>query len=140
VDGPTVSPGYVGEPRRSGALPTNDIGYFDGAGRLVVLGRSDEVVVTGGENVHPAAVERILGAIPGVVDTVAFGLPDEEWGERLVAVVSGDGIAKDDLDAALAAALPPHAIPKEVRIVAGLPHLTNGKVDRLAVRRTAAEW
>jgi acyl-coenzyme A synthetase/AMP-(fatty) acid ligase len=57
-----------------------------------------------------------------------------------VAVVSGDGIAKDDLDAALAAALPPHAIPKEVRIVAGLPHLTNGKVDRLAVRRTAAEW
>jgi O-succinylbenzoic acid--CoA ligase len=140
VTGPTVSPGYVDEPIRSGPLATNDIGYFDGTGRLVVLGRSDEVVVTGGENVHPAAVEKALTALPGVVDAVAFGLPDEEWGERLVAVVSGEGITPDGLEAALAAVLPRHAVPREIRVDTGLPHLSTGKIDRGAVRRAAAAW
>ncbi len=140
VAGPTVSPGYVDESPRSGPLVTSDIGYFDGAGRLVVLGRADEVVVTGGENVHPAAVEAVLAGLPGVIDVVAFGLPDEEWGERLVAVVSGEGLTTRELQAALAAALPRHAIPKEIRIVAALPHLSNGKVDRATVRRGAAAW
>jgi O-succinylbenzoic acid--CoA ligase len=140
VAGPTVSPGYIDEPPRSGPFVTNDIGYFDGAGRLVILGRADELVVTGGENVHPAAVEAILASVPGVIDVVAFGLPDEEWGERLVAVVSGEGLAASELQVALAAALPRHAVPKEIRIVAALPYLSNGKVDRATVRRGAAAW
>jgi O-succinylbenzoic acid--CoA ligase len=138
VAGPTVSPGYVDEPARSGAFTTGDIGYFDGAGRLVVLGRSDDVVITGGENVHPALVEAALASLAGVVDAVAFGLPDEEWGERLVAVASGEGITPGELQAALTALLPGYAVPKEVQVVAGLPHLSNGKVDRAAVRRAAA--
>ena len=138
VAGPTVSPGYVDEPPRSGPLATNDIGYFDGTGRLVVLGRRDELVVTGGENVHPASVEAVLGQQPGVVDAVVFGLPDAEWGERLVAVVSGEEITEDELRRSVAAVRPRHEVPKEIRAVPALPHLSNGKVDREAVRRSMA--
>jgi O-succinylbenzoic acid--CoA ligase len=140
VAGPTVSPGYVDELARSGPLATNDVGYVDGAGRLVVLGRGDEVVVTGGENVHPAVVERILEGLPGVHDAVVFGLPDEEWGERLVAVVGGEAAVPRELQGALVGALPRHAVPKEIRVVGELPRLSNGKVDRVAVRQTAAAW
>jgi len=140
VAGPAVSPGYIDEPARSGPLATSDVGCFDGAGRLVVLGRADEVVVTGGENVHPAVVERILEGLPGVHDAVVFGLPDEEWGERLVAVVGGESAVPGELKGALVNALPGHAIPKEIRVVNELPHLSNGKVDRAAVRKAASAW
>jgi O-succinylbenzoic acid--CoA ligase len=137
VAGPIVSPGYVDEPPRIGPLATNDIGFFDGAGRLIVLGRSDEVVVTGGENVHPASVEAALAGQSGVVDAVVFGLPDAEWGERLVAVVSGHEIDADGLRRSVAAVLSRHEVPKEIRVVSALPHLSNGKIDREAVRRLA---
>lgn len=135
ISGPTVSSGYVGEPARPGAFVTNDIGYFDQSGRLVVVGRSDDVVVTGGENVHPGLVERSLLALPGVAGAVVFGLPDEEWGERVVAVVSGDHLDPVELRTALAVELPRHAVPKEMQIVGQIPLLSNGKIDRAAVRR-----
>lgn len=138
VAGPTVSLGYVGEPARSGGFVTNDIGYFDGAGRLVVVGRKDDVVVSGGENVHPGMVERSLLRLPGVTGAVAFGLPDEEWGERLVAMVSGAPLDSAELRVALTNELPRHAVPKELRVVDRLPLLSNGKIDRAAVRREFA--
>ncbi|MCP3973730.1 MAG: AMP-binding protein [bacterium] len=137
ISGPTVSPGYVGEPARSGTFATNDIGYFDQSGRLVVIGRSDDVVVTGGEKVHPGLVERALLQLPAVTGAVAFGLADAEWGERLVAVVTGDHLVSEDLRDALASELSRHAVPKEFRIVDRLPLLSNGKIDRATVRRQA---
>lgn len=138
VEGPSVSPGYVDEPVRVGGFVTNDIGYFDQSGRLVVVGRSDDVVVTGGEKVHPGQVERALLALDGVTGAVVFGLPDEEWGERVVAAVSGDDLDSAELQSAVASVLPRYGVPKEIRIFDQLPHLSNGKVDRAAVRRDAA--
>ncbi len=134
IAGPAVSPGYAGEPPRAGPLLTADIGRFDDAGRLMVLGRADEVVVTGGENVHPAEVEALLSGCPGVVEAAAFGLPDPEWGQRLVAAV----VASPGFDAAAAAAwlrarAPSYLVPREWRIVGELPRNAAGKVDRTAL-------
>jgi O-succinylbenzoic acid--CoA ligase len=139
VGGPTVSPGYVGEPARTGPFVTNDIGYFEHSGRLVVLGRSDDVVITGGENVHPGQVERALLALPGVDEAVVVGLPDEEWGERLVAVVAGTNLNREDLTGSLTGLLPHYAVPKELRVVEQMPYLSNGKPDRLALRGLVAD-
>jgi len=140
IAGPTVSPGYVDEPPRGGPFVTSDVGYFDPSGRLVVLGRNDDVVMSGGEKVHPGQLERALLAQPGVLEAVVFGLPDDEWGERVVAVVAGDDLAGDDLKAILARSFPRHAVPKVIRVVSELPRLSNGKADRAAVRRSAASW
>jgi O-succinylbenzoic acid--CoA ligase len=138
IDGPTVSPGYIDAPPRTGPLVTSDIGYFDGGGRLVVVGRGDDVVVTGGENVHPNQVEAVLTSLPGVTAAAAVGIPDPEWGERLIAMVCGAGLSRDDLAARLRERLPRHAVPQAILLVAELPHLGNGKIDRQAVRRLAA--
>ncbi len=136
VDGPAVSPGYVGEAPRVGPHRTSDLGRFDAAGRLVVLGRSDDVIVTGGVNVVPALVEAALLAHPGVAAAAVAGVPDEEWGEAVVAaVVAGPGVTVADLRASAAARLSPPQRPKRYRLVAELPLLQNGKVDRPAVAR-----
>jgi O-succinylbenzoic acid--CoA ligase len=89
VRGAAVSPGYLGEAERPpGAwLVTGDLGHLDEEGYLYVAGRADEVIVTGGEKVHPAEVEGVLCRHPGVADAKVFGEPDPEWGERVVAEV-----------------------------------------------------
>ncbi len=73
-----------------GWLRTGDAGRFDDDGRLVVLGRADEVIISGGENIHPAEIERALLAAPGVRDARVVGVPDDDYGERPVAFVLGD--------------------------------------------------
>ncbi len=129
IEGSTVSPGYIDEDARRGPLQTNDLGFFDGSGRLVVVGRRDEVIVSGGENVHPKLVERALCAVTGVTDAVVFGLQDDEWGQQVVAVISGKNIDGDEVLAAVDG-IPRHAVPKRVTVVGPLPLLPNGKVDR----------
>lgn len=136
VDGRAVSPGYAFEPPRSGPHRTGDLGRLDPAGQLVVAGRGDETIITGGENVSPAAVEAVLCTHPAVDQVVVHGAPDAEWGELVVAVVvaPGDtstvfdleGFARDHLTAAQR--------PRRWRFVPELPLLPNGKVDRRAVR------
>jgi O-succinylbenzoic acid--CoA ligase len=117
--GPMLSPGYLGEdPRPEGSwFTTGDLGSVDGQGRLTVLGRADAVIVTGGENVHPAVVERVLRNHPGVVDARVFGAPDDQWGRRVVAEVVLEGITATQLREWAAAHLTPAQIPKEWRPV-----------------------
>lgn len=117
--GPMLSPGYLGDaPRPEGAwFTTGDLGSVDDKGRLTVIGRADAVIVTGGENVHPSAVERILRQHPGVVDARVFGLPDEEWGKRVVAEVVLEGITATDLREWATTRLTPAQLPKEWRPV-----------------------
>lgn len=131
VTGPSVSPGYLGEPPRDGPHHTGDLGRLDEARRLVVLGRSDDIIVTGGEKVLPAAVEAVLEAHPAVDRVVVVAVPDEEWGARVTAVVA----ATADVEPAALRAwarerLARHAVPKRWLIVPELPLLANGKVDR----------
>jgi o-succinylbenzoate---CoA ligase len=125
-----------------GWLPTGDAGTWDAsARRLVVHGRADDVVITGGENVWPAAVERVLHRCPGVAEVAVVGRPDPEWGERVVAVVvPAAGAAAPTLAAlrdAVKAELPAYAAPREVELVAALPRTASGKVARyrLTTRR-----
>lgn len=135
VDGPMVSSGYWGESDREGPFETRDVGYLDGAGRLHVIGRSDDVIISGGENIHPAEIEAALESIPAVQAGAVFGLPDDEWGERLeAAVVLQDATATPEaIEAGIRQSLPDFKIPKRWHILAELPLGPTGKVDRAAL-------
>ncbi|WP_125773420.1 AMP-binding protein [Antribacter gilvus] len=170
--GPVLATGYVGDDDATAAafrtgpggtrwFRTSDLGALDGSGMLTILGRADDVVVTGGVNVAPAAVESVLaelfavrpgllapsGGSPGTSGEVCvLGVPDGEWGQVVVAVVSsGVGplrIAPDALTAeartAVAARLGRAAAPREVYLTDALPTRGPGKVDRRAVAESVA--
>jgi acyl-CoA synthetase (AMP-forming)/AMP-acid ligase II len=74
-----------------GWFATRDRGRLDGGGYLFIEGRADDTIIRGGENIAPAEIEDVLLAHPGIVEAAVLGLPDAEWGQRLVAVVVGDG-------------------------------------------------
>jgi O-succinylbenzoic acid--CoA ligase len=118
-----------------GRFRTGDLGRWR-EGRLEVLGRADDVIVTGGEKVAPAAVERVLAAQPGVRAACVTGLPDAEWGQIVVAAVAWDtpGTA-EALRGAVRAALGRAAVPRRVVAVAEIPLRGIGKPDRAAVAR-----
>jgi len=143
IAGPTLFDGYDGDPDATaqalvdGWFVTADAGRLDEDGRLHVLGRVDDVVVSGGVNVPTPAVAARLRAHPDVVDAAVIGVPDDEWGHRVVAFVVGT------LDVATARdwvgeAHPRSWAPREVIAVDVLPLLRNGKVDRLALQARAA--
>jgi o-succinylbenzoate---CoA ligase len=118
-----------------GWFPTGDAGRWDEAtGRLHVDGRVGDVIVTGGEKVWPAAVERVLRAWDAVAEVAILGRPDPEWGERVVAVVSPMHLGRPPtLEAARAvvkAELPAYAAPRELHVVEALPRTGLGKIAR----------
>jgi O-succinylbenzoic acid--CoA ligase len=137
VDGPAVSPGYLGEAPRHGPHRTGDLGYLDPSGRLVVVGRLDDVIITGGENVYPDAVAAVVAALPGVRQCVVFGAPDEEWGEIVMAAVEVDDACDLDLAEAVKEHLHDYEVPKRWLEVPRMPLLANGKVDRDALETIA---
>jgi O-succinylbenzoic acid--CoA ligase len=117
-----------------GWFATGDAGWFGADGRLHVDGRLREVIITGGENVWPAAVEAALRSHPGVADVAVAGRPDPEWGEQVVAwVVPTPGTsppALDELRAAVAERVAPYAAPRRLVLVRALPRTAIGKVRR----------
>jgi O-succinylbenzoic acid--CoA ligase len=133
ISGPAVSPGYLGEPDREDGHRTGDIGYLDDKGRLVVLGRADDMVVTGGENVFPARVADVLSAYQSLDRVEVVGIPDPEWGQVLVAVVVGDVESKPRIERWAQERLARHEIPKHWAFVDSIPLLAGGKVDRIAL-------
>lgn len=133
VDGPAVSPGYLGEPPRAGPHRTRDLGHLDGDGRLVVTGRIDDIILTGGEKVAPQLVEAVLETFPAVRRAAVIGVPDEDWGQAVIAVVEGDPLDEAALGARARAALAVHQVPKRWVRVEALPELPSGKIDRRAV-------
>lgn len=121
---------------------SSDVGAWE-AGSLRVMGRADDVIISGGYKVHPAVVERAILGLPGVDQAVVIGLPDSEWGTRVVAlVVTAVGSASQttrSIREALSGALPRFALPREVRSIRELPLLESGKIDRAAARAGALE-
>ena len=143
LSGPVVARGYRLRPDLTarafagGGFRTGDLGALTPDGRLVVLGRADDVVVSGGEKVAPAAVEAALAEHPAVAEVVVVGAPDPEWGERVLAVVvlhPGSRLELDEARAHVAARVSRAAAPRELRVVAALPLLPSGKPDRAALR------
>ncbi|MDQ1602097.1 MAG: o-succinylbenzoate---CoA ligase [Actinomycetota bacterium] len=144
LGGPVVFAGYRLRPDLTAAAlvdgrhVTQDLGRWSADGRLEVLGRADDVIVTGGVNVPAALVERVVAGHPGVAACAVIGRPDPEWGERVVAVVQPlDWSSAPDLEslrAFAADALEPAALPREVVRLGLLPVLDSGKPDKVAVR------
>lgn len=144
VRGPTVTPGYFRRPRdsaealRGGWLHTGDIGYLDADGYLYVLDRRDDLIVSGGENVYPAEVEEVLRAHPDVADAAVVGVPDDSWGQMVVAAVVLREPARTSEEALLAFCrerLAPYKVPKELRFVTALPRNAAGKLLRWELRQ-----
>jgi o-succinylbenzoate---CoA ligase len=143
IGGPVLFEGYDGQPDVTaevlddGWFRTQDLGRLDEDGRLDVLGRVDDVVISGGVNVPAPAVAARLAAHPAVQAVEVVGVPDDEWGQRLVAVLVGSL----DLDEArdwVAAEHPRSWAPRQLLVVDALPMLPNGKVDRVAIAAHAA--
>ncbi|HVE46523.1 MAG TPA: AMP-binding protein [Acidimicrobiales bacterium] len=123
-----------------GWLPTGDIGEVVD-GRVTVHGRADDLIVTGGENVWPTPVEEVLRCHPAVADVAVCGRADEEWGERVVAVVvprdPGEPPALADLRSLVKDRLPAYSAPRELVLVDALPRTAGGKLRRNALRPPA---
>lgn len=118
---------------------TSDLGEFAADGSLRVLGRADDVIVSGGEKVSPAAVEAVLAEHPAVVEAGVVGVPDDEWGERVVAlVVLRTPLSLAEVRGLVGRSLPRAWAPRELREVTRIPVLATGKIDRPALRSGAA--
>jgi O-succinylbenzoic acid--CoA ligase len=117
-----------------GWFATGDLGELDASGRLFVSGRAGDLIITGGENVWPEPVEAILAIEPGVADVAIVGRADDEWGQRVVAmVVPTDAMQPPTLDALRAAIkerIGPWAAPREIELVDAIPRTALGKVRR----------
>jgi o-succinylbenzoate---CoA ligase len=137
LGGPTLFSGYrlrpdlTAEVLVDGRFRTRDRGRLSD-GRLEVLGRLDDVVVSGGVNISLSAVQARVLAHPSVTDAVVLGIPDPEWGARVVAYVVGP-VGLDGLRDFVAAELPRTWAPRDVVVLDALPMLASGKVDRQAL-------
>jgi O-succinylbenzoic acid--CoA ligase len=143
VGGPVLFDGYAGDPaltaqvRRGGWFLTSDVGRVHADGRLEVLGRLDDVVVSGGVNVPAAAVAARLREHPHIHEAEVVGVPDDEWGQVVVAVLVGD-VPLEQVRDWVGDRHPRAWAPRRVVRLGSMPLLPNGKVDRLAVQGVAA--
>lgn len=134
IAGPVLFEGYVGQPQTDKWFVTEDLGEFNEDGNLRVIGRVDDVVISGGVNVALPAVTNAVLEVPGVIDAQAFGIPDEEWGTKVVAAVVGD-VELDAVRAGLEQfGLPRSWAPQLLLHLADLPKLSSGKTDRQKLR------
>ena len=120
-----------------GWLTSGDLGRIEPDGRLVVLGRADDMLVSGGRNVHPAEVEAGLAGCPGVDDVAVTGLPDPVWGDTVVALVVGP-VSDATLRDWSRTHLPGAARPRRIVRLPALPRNAMGKLERQALRALAA--
>jgi o-succinylbenzoate---CoA ligase len=136
--GPTLALGYRGAPFADGWFRTGDLGRFRPDGTLEVLGRADDMIVTGGEKVPPVLVERALAAVPGVREVCVVGVPDAEWGQVVAAAVvaTNPPPSESTLQDAVRSAVGRAAVPKRMLFLAALPTRGPGKIDRTAVARS----
>ncbi|HXA31400.1 MAG TPA: AMP-binding protein [Acidimicrobiales bacterium] len=142
VRGPQLMNGYNGLPElsartlRDGVLYTGDLARMDERGYLFHVGRSKDVIITGGVNVYPSEVEEVLGSHDDVAMSVVVGVPDDVWGESVKAlVVTREGkVTEEELKALVRATKGPVHVPKSLEVVDSLPLTALGKPDREQVK------
>jgi o-succinylbenzoate---CoA ligase len=132
-----ANPGRLaGQGLDEGWFETSDLGGIDAEGELCVVGRADDVLVIGGNNISLTRVDGLLRAAPGVSDLAVVALDDAIWGHRLVVVYSGD-LDEQAFERWCDGALSGAERPRVFKRVAGLPLLDSGKYDRIAIRAFA---
>ena len=148
VSGPTVMRGYYGDPEATAdafgeyGLHTGDVGYRDDEGRIWMLNRREDRIITGGENVHPGEVVEVLRDHAEVRDAAVVGLDDEEWGERVAALVVPEAdadLSVEDVEAYCDDRLAGYKCPQTIGFAEDLPRTASGTVEREAVRERLRE-
>jgi fatty-acyl-CoA synthase len=143
VGNPMLFDGYTGGGTKEvidGLMSTGDVGHFDDAGRLFIDGRDDDMILSGGENVFPQEVEELLVAHDAVADAAVFGVPDEDFGQRLAAFVvlkPGASPTIEELQTYVRERLARSKIPREIVFVERIPRTSTGKLQR---RKLAAQY
>ncbi len=146
VRGPMLFERYLGAPTpidRDGWFDTGDCGELDPGGALHVLGRADDTIITGGENVHPGEIEPAIAAHPAIAAACVFGIDDETWGQIIGAAVlcreqrEPEALA-EDLAGFLAARLPAHKRPRRLAVLSALATGVTEKLDRRRIAQAAA--
>ena len=125
---------------KDGLIGLGDLGYLDADGYLYVCDRESDLVISGGVNIYPAEVEHQLMQYPGVADCAVFGVPDDEYGESLMALVQPAAGASPDpetLTQWLGERIARYKVPRELQLRSELPRDDNGKI---AKRRLRAEF
>jgi O-succinylbenzoic acid--CoA ligase len=127
-----------------GWFATGDSGWIDAGGRLHVEGRLSDLIISGGENIWPSPIEAALLSHPRVAEAAVAGVPDREWGQRVVAWIvptdRADPPALEELRSLVAETVAPFAAPKEVVVVGSLPRTSIGKVRRDLLGRENRPW
>ncbi|WP_386678998.1 AMP-binding protein [Loktanella sp. R86503] len=146
VRGPNLFKGYWQMPEKTAAdmradgwFITGDIGQIDDDGYVSIVGRSKDIIISGGYNIYPKEIEGVIDDIAGVVESAAFGVPDADFGESVaVAVVLEPGaqVTPDGIKQMIASQLAPYKQPRHIQILAALPRNTMGKVQKNQLRDT----
>lgn len=144
VKGPNVFGGYWRMPEKTaeeftadGWFKTGDVGRFDADGYLTIVGRSKDLVISGGYNVYPAEIEGLINELPGIAESAVIGVPHPDFGEAVVAVVvprAGARLEPDEVVAALKGRIANFKVPKRVFVAPELPRNTMGKVQKKLLR------
>lgn len=138
IRGPHVCAGYWNNTAattaaiRNGWLHTGDLAIMDGDGVYSIVGRSKEMIISGGENIYPAEIESVLAAHPAVAEVAVIGIPDAKWGEVGCACIVplGDTPTENDLLAFAATRLARYKLPRRIVILSELPKTGAGKIDK----------
>ncbi|WP_328784909.1 AMP-binding protein [Streptomyces canus] len=143
VRGPNVMRGYLGRPDETarvivdGWLHTGDVGHLDAEGYLTLVGRSKDMIIRGGENIYPKEIEDVLASDPAVLEAAVIGVPDEKWGEVVVAYVQprpGSTVDPSVLKALCARSLTGYKRPTAFFVVEALAKNAVGKIDKASLR------
>jgi len=142
--GPHTMLGYFRDPDRTaraligGWLHSGDVGRIDDEGYFYIVDRIKDLIIRGGYNLAPSEVEKVLYTHPAVLDAAVVGIPDDKWGEAILAVVAlkpGQGVSPDELlQVCRASSLSSIKQPERVEVVESMPRNTIGKIDKKAVR------
>ena len=144
IKGGAVMRGYFGDADatenalRGGWLHTGDIAYRDEDGDLFILQRRADLIVSGGENIYPAEVERVLRQHPAVAQAIVFGLPDSQWGQRVAALIecrAGASASASEITDFARRHLAAYKRPRQIAFVEALPRTASGKIQRRDARQ-----
>jgi long-chain acyl-CoA synthetase len=144
IRGRNIMKGYLDNPEATQAafwegdwFRSGDIGVFDDNGYLFIVDRLKDMIITGGENVYSLEVEEVFYTYPDVQECAVIGLPDEDWGERVVACIipkPDKSIDEDEMKTFLKSRLSPFKVPKEYRVVEDFPRSAAGKILKRDLR------